>query len=251
MDDPLFIAIVIGTFLLAGTVKGVIGMGLPTVGLGLLAVATDLSVAMAVMIAPSLVTNLMQAATGGQFRQILRMHWPFLTAAIACIWIGGLALGHVDLQLLSGVLGLSLVVYAGAALSGLRLRISARQRLTAGVPLGAVNGVITGMTGSFIVPSVMYLQASGLSRDALVQAMGIVFLVSTLTLALVLRQNAFLTDALGLTSLVAVVPAIAGMYLGQKIRHRLSETAFRRTFLGATLGLGLYLALRAGIALIA
>lgn len=245
MTDPTFIAIVVATFLLAGLVKGVIGMGLPTVALGVLAVTTDLSVAMALMIAPSLVTNLMQAATGGHLRAILRDHWVFLASALAGIWIGALALTRVDLSLLSGVLGASLIIYAGVGLLGVRLAIPARARTAVAIPLGALNGAITGMTGSFIVPSVMYLQASGLGRDALVQAMGIVFLTSTVMLAIVLRQNAFLSDTLGLTSLAAVVPAIAGMLAGQAIRHRLAEATFRKVFLGSTLALGSYLTIRA------
>ncbi|MEM7061418.1 MAG: sulfite exporter TauE/SafE family protein [Pseudomonadota bacterium] len=245
MTDPALIVIVVATFLLAGLVKGVIGMGLPTVALGVLAVATDLSIAMALMIAPSLVTNLMQAITGGHLRAILRDHWLFLLSALACIWVGGLALNRVDLGLLSGVLGLSLVIYAAAGLLGVRLAISPRP--LAALPFGALNGVLTGMTGSFIVPSVMYLQASGLGRDALVQAMGVVFLASTVMLAIVLRQNTFLTDELGITSLAAILPAVAGMYLGQLVRHQLSETMFRRIFLLSTLALGGYLTVRAGL----
>jgi len=171
----------------------------------------------------------------------------FLVSAVICIWVGALALTRVDLGALSGVLGLSLVVYALVGLLGVRLTIPEKARTAMALPAGALNGVITGMTGSFIVPSVMYLQASGLGRDALVQAMGVVFLTSTVMLAVVLRQNAFLTDALGITSLAAILPAVGGMYLGQAIRHRLSEAAFRRVFLGSTLVLGGYLVLRAGL----
>ena len=51
MPDSLAIAVIAGTFLFAGAVKGVIGLGLPTVSLGLLTAALDLRTAMALLIA--------------------------------------------------------------------------------------------------------------------------------------------------------------------------------------------------------
>lgn len=245
ITDPLALVLMAAVFVLAGLVKGVIGMGLPTVVLGLMTVMTDLAAAMALMLAPSLVTNLWQALSGGHLRAILRGQWLFLAAAVLGIGVGALALTRVDLALLSGLLGLLLAIYGAIGLGGVRLHVPRQRQPWAGGVVGAVNGVLTGMTGSFIVPGVMYLQACGLSRDALVQAMGVLFLVSTASLAVALRQNAFLTDALAVASGLAVLPALAGMALGQRIRHSLSEAAFRRVFLISTVILGLYLAARA------
>lgn len=242
MWDGLTIAIILGTFVLAGLVKGVIGMGLPTVALGLLAAAIDLKVAIALMIGPSLVTNVVQAATGGQLLLILRTIWPFLLMAVGFIWVGAIALTSFDLSLLSGILGLLLVIYGTLGLLGWRPTISPERRHHWGIPLGILNGSFTGMTGSFIVPSVMYLQALGLGRDTLVQAMGVVFLVSTASLAIALRGNAFLTNDLAVASAAAVLPALGGMFLGQYLRTRLSEVTFRRVFLISTVIVGLFIA---------
>ena len=97
------------------------------------------------------------------------------------------------------------------------------------------------MTGSFVVPGVMFLQAIGLSRDLLVQAMGMLFTASTLALALALQGNSLLTAQLGIASAIALIPAILGMVLGQCIRRNLSEQLFRRVFFIAILCLGLYI----------
>ncbi|NQV61338.1 MAG: TSUP family transporter, partial [Alphaproteobacteria bacterium] len=101
MFDPLTILVVLATFLLAGTVKGVIGLGLPTISLALLTVAIDLPSAMALLLLPSFVTNLWQAVVGGAGRAILRRLWPFLLMATVTIWLGAMALTRVDLSLLS------------------------------------------------------------------------------------------------------------------------------------------------------
>lgn len=243
-DLPTSLAIA-ATFLLAGTVKGVIGMGLPPISLALLTVALGLPQAMALMIVPSLVTNLWQAATGGNGLLILRRTWPFLLMAGATVWIGAMALSRVDLSLLAALLGLLLAIYGAIGLGGIRVAIAPRHERWAGAATGAVNGVLAGMTGSFAVPGVMYLQAIGLPRDQLVQAMGMLFSISTLALAIALHGSALLGAAEGLVSAAAVAPALAGMVIGRQVRRRLSEGAFRRLFFASMLLLGGYIVVRA------
>ena len=240
MLDPTTLLVIV-TFLIAGTVKGVIGLGLPTVSLALLTVAIDLPTAMALLLVPSFVTNLWQALVGGNARLILRRLWPFLLLATVTIWIGASALNRVNLSLLSALLGALLMAYAGANLGGLRLTISPRHELWAGPLLGLVNGVLTGMTGSFVVPGVMFLQAIGLMREVLIQAMGMLFALSTLALALALQRNALLTIEHGLLSVIALLPAILGMLFGRWIRQGISELLFRKLFFLSLLVLGTYI----------
>lgn len=249
MFEPHILLVVIATFGLAGVVKGVIGLGLPTVSLALLAIALDLPAAMALLIVPSLLTNLWQACVGGHAAILLRRLWPFLLTATATVWIGATALTRVDLDLLSALLGLLLVIYAVVNLAGIRPAIGARAESWAGPLCGAVNGVLTGMTGSFVVPGVMYLQAIGLPRDLLVQAMGLLFTASTIALAAALGGNGLLDANLGAISALATIPAVIGMVFGRRIRAGLSEPAFRRVFFLALLVLGIYIVLNAGLGL--
>ena len=241
MSDTATLLAILATFALAGTVKGVIGLGLPTVCLGLLAVAIDLPSAMALLLVPSFVTNFWQGAVGGNGTIIVRRIWPFLLMATVTVWLGANALTRVDLSLLTGLLGLLLVTYAVVSLAGLRLTVPARQEIWVGPLIGTANGVLTGMTGSFVVPGVMFLQALGLPRDMLIQAMGMLFTVSTLALGVALQGNNLLTVELGALSFAGLIPAIGGMILGQRIRQRLSEQLFRRVFFLALLVLGGYI----------
>lgn len=241
MFDPFFIAAVAVTFVVAGCIKGVVGLGLPTVSLALLTATIGLQPAMALLLAPSLVTNLWQAAVGGHGRAILARIWPFLLAAIAAIWIGAQALRLVDIAFLSALLGALLVVYAAIGLSRPTIDIPRRWEAWAGPLAGAANGVLTGMTGSFVVPGVIYLQAIGLPRDMLIQAMGMLFAVSTIGLALALGEQRLLTAELTTMSLIAIIPALAGMALGQRLRRRIAEARFRQVLLTALAALGLFI----------
>ncbi len=232
-------------FLLAGTVKGVIGLGLPSVSLALLSLLLDLPTAMAILLAPALLTNIWQAFTGGNGVNIVRRTWPFLLTACTTVWLGAMALSRLDLSLLSALLGLLLFTYAAISLSGVRISVSPGGERWAGPLLGSINGVFTGMTGSFVVPGVMYLQAIGLPRDMLIQAMGMLFSVSALALGIALQQNNFLSTEQGYLSIAATLPAIIGMAFGQRIRKRLPEQTFRKVFFIALLALGAYIVVNA------
>lgn len=241
MPDSVTLAAIAGVFLLAGLVKGALGFGLPTIVLALLTLVLGLPQAMALMLVPTFVANLWQALAGGQLLALLARIWPFLLAAGATVWLGALALTRVDLHLLSALLGLVLMVYAVVSLGGLRLSLTARQEAWAGPLIGTVNGVLGGMTGSYVVPGIMFLQAIGLPRDLLIQALGMLFLVSTLVLGVALGGNGFLSLELGLTSTAALVPTLVGMALGQALRRRLPERRFRQVFFVGLLLLGGYI----------
>ena len=241
MYDTMTIAAIASTFLLAGTVKGVIGLGLPTVSLAILTVLIDIPSAMALLLVPSFVTNFYQALVGGHGLMILRRLWPFMLMATATVWLGATALTRIDLSLLSTLLGLSITTYGAISLAGVRLAVTGSREVWLGPVAGAVNGILTGMTGSFVVPGVMFLQAIGLARDQLVQAMGILFTLSTLALGVVLEANSLLTLDQGQMSAAALVPALVGMVVGQRIRQLLSERLFRRVVFTALLFLGLYI----------
>jgi len=245
MLDPLVLAAIAGTFLLAGFVKGVVGFGLPTVALALLTVTVGLPQAMALMLVPAFVSNVWQSVAGGGSQQVLRRIWPFLLAAAATIFIGALALTRIEVRWLSALLGVVLIVYALVSLAGLRLSLTTQQAVWAGPLIGAANGVLTGMTGSYVVPGVLFLQGIGLPRDQLIQAMGMLFLVSTLALGAALGGNGLLEAEHGLLSAAALAPALLGMALGQALRRKLPEPMFRKVFFAALLALGAYIVARA------
>ncbi|MCV4342701.1 sulfite exporter TauE/SafE family protein [Pseudomonas capsici] len=234
-------ALVIGTFLLAGTVKGVIGLGLPTVAMGLLGLAMLPAQAAALLIIPSTVTNIWQLATGGHLRSLLRRLWPLLSLIVVGTCLGSFWLGISGGHSMTRALGAALLLYA---LSGLFLptfRVSGRTERWLGPACGFLTGIITSATGVFVIPAVPYLQALGLERNQLVQALGLSFTVSTLALAVGLLWNGSLGGGELGASLLALIPALIGMQLGQWLRQRISAPMFRRVFFVGMGALGLHL----------
>jgi uncharacterized membrane protein YfcA len=233
--------LVLATFMLAGTVKGVIGLGMPTVAMGLLGLAMAPAQAAALLIVPSTVTNLWQLGFGGHLRGLLRRLWPLLLAVFVGSLFGSFWLGINAGPWVAHALGGALLVYA---LTGLLLpswHLPPRYEGWLGPLCGLLNGVVTAATGVFVIPAVPYLQALGLQRDQLVQALGLSFTVSTLALALGLYWHAELgATELGASTLV-LLPALLGMLFGQWLRQRISALVFKRVFFSGLALLGAHL----------
>ncbi|MBC8994917.1 sulfite exporter TauE/SafE family protein [Pseudomonas sp. N40(2020)] len=227
--------LVIATFVLAGLVKGVIGLGLPTVAMGLLGLAMAPSQAAALLIIPATLTNLWQLAFGGHLKGLIERLWPmllmiFLGTGVGTLWIG-MAGGHW----VGRGLGAALLLYALSGLFLPTLHIKPRHEPWLGPVCGVITGVITSATGVFVIPAVPYMQALNLSRDELVQALGLSFTVSTLALAAGLLWRGALGGGELSASLLAFIPAVLGMLLGQWLRQRISAVLFKRVFF---IGLG-------------
>jgi uncharacterized membrane protein YfcA len=230
--------LVILTFLLAGMIKGVIGLGLPTIAMGLLGLAMAPAQAAALLIIPATLTNVWQLAFGGHLRGLIKRLWPMLLAIFIGTGAGTLWIGMAGGHWVARGLGAALLVYA---LSGLFLptfRVEGRTERWLGPLCGVLTGVITSATGVFVIPAVPYLHTLGLSKDELVQALGLSFTVSTLALAL--AAGLFWRGALGggelSASMLALIPAVLGLLLGQWLRQRISAVLFKHVFF---IGLGL------------
>jgi uncharacterized protein len=243
--NPEQLAIIAAIFLLAGMVKGVVGLGLPTISLALLTVTFGLKGAMVMMIVPSFSTNVWQAVSGGAFVALMRRFWLLLVLTCISIWFGAKFLAIADTRLLSGLLGLVTFIYALIGLMTPQMPNALPYERLASPLVGLVNGAITGLTGSSVMPGVPYLQALQMPRDEMIQAMGMLFSVSALALGVAMAGENLVPRALGMASLVGLVPAFGGMWLGLKVRKRISQTQFRRVLFVSLLVLGVYITVRA------
>ena len=249
MSDPLLIFIA-AAFLFAGFIKGVIGLGLPTVSMGLLAVTMQPSHALAIVIVPAVVTNIWQTFVGPYLRDIVRRLWPLMAGTVVGIWLNAGMLTGPHARYGSIVLGVLLVTYAIVGLSRFSFTVAPRHEKWIGGIVGLLTGVVSAATGVQVIPSMPYMQAIGMEKDELVQALGVFFTVATVALAFSLTSAGLLSAATALPGAVAMGAAFAGMFVGQLVRSRMQPEAFRRWFLIAMILLGLYLAASAVVHLL-
>jgi uncharacterized protein len=243
--QPLPFAVAALTFLLAGLVKGVIGLGLPTVSMGLLSLVMAPAKAASLLIVPSFVTNIWQLAAGPSFMRLAIRLWRMLAAVVLGTLAGtGLLTGSHAGQA-AVALGLMLMLYAGLGLTSMRFAVAPTAEWWLGPLIGALTGLVTAATGVFVIPAVPYLGALNLDKEDMIQALGLSFTVSTIALAASLvAGGAFALGEIG-ASTAALAPALVGLAAGGAVRGRFSERTFRRVFFGGLLVLGVHLASRA------
>ena len=103
---PELLWLALGVFLLAGIIKGLIGIGLPTAAVGILSQVIDPRVAIALMVFPSLISNAWQVWRMGGLAGALRRYWVFLVMLCGMILAWSvLVTGSVPTETLMLVLG--------------------------------------------------------------------------------------------------------------------------------------------------
>lgn len=239
------LAAVAAIYVLAGAVKGAIGLGLPTVSMALLSIWLPVEQAAAILVLPAFLTNVWQSLAGGALKALLIRLWPLLV----CLVVGTLMTASIMTSgnnALSGAfLGAILAAYAGLVLAGYQFTVSKHAEPILGPAAGLTTGLISGATGIFVVPVAPYLQALNLGKDELVQAIGMAALTASTALALGLGLNGSLEINVVTPGAIATVAAFGGMFLGQALRDRVSVDVFRRWVLIGLIALGVAMIVRA------
>lgn len=223
------VSLIAVTFFLAGIVKGVTGMGLPTVAMGVLGTIMPSVTAASLLIVPSFVTNIWQLFRGPSFYAVVSRLWTVALGIAIGTLVASRFLTTANPKWTSVALGAALTLYAASGLL-LKLPMSIPPHVERWMSpvAGLATGVVTGGTGVFVIPAVPYIQMLGLNKDDLIQALGLSFTVATVALAAALSQGGAFKLGNVVASAFAVVPALLGMWVGQVIRHRISPSTFRR-----------------------
>jgi uncharacterized membrane protein YfcA len=234
------ILLALAVFLVAGVVKGLVGMGLPTITIALTSLVLPLSDTIALIALPTIFTNVWQAAVGGNFRAIVRRQWPLIVPLAVTLYLTMWLIGRKAPDWAFLVLAAVLIGYSLLGLFRIRLHIHADLEKPLAPVIGVVSGFVAGLVGVPVIPLMPYLQGLDIKPSELVQTLGVVLCATSLALTVSLLGFGMLDRAHALVSAVAVVPAIAGMFVGTKIRLRLSVEQFRLAVLWALLLTGLY-----------
>ena len=234
------IAFGLAVFLLAGTVKGLVGLGLPTIVIALTTLMLPLTESIALIALPTIFTNLWQAVVGGQLRKILRRQWPLIVPLAISLYVTMWLVGQKGPNWAFLVLAIVLIVYSGLGLLRIRLHIHADLERPLAPLIGVVSGFVAGLVGVPIIPLMPYLQGLDVKPSELVQTLGVVLCATSLTLTSSLLFFGLLDGPRAVVSAVAVVPAMAGMWVGQQVRLRLSVEQFRLAVFWALLLTGVY-----------
>lgn len=238
--DALFLA-ALAVFLLAGTVKGTVGLGLPATAVSILAQFQDPRVAIALVVFPIILSNLWQVIRSGQARQTLGRFWPLAVTMMVVIWAVSRHSDRVSNESLLLILGSVIVLFALSSLIAHPPALPPKLDRPAQVVAGVAAGILGGLTAIWAPPLVIYFLSLRLPKDAFVAASGLLLLLGSLPLMVGYWQQGLLTGPLALTSAAMVVPTLLGFTLGEAIRRKMDGARFQKLVLLLFLIMGLKL----------
>lgn len=231
MSEPPILGLIAISFLIAGTVKGAVGMGLPTAAMGLMTLALDPRTAISLILMPMLLSNAWQVYRSGDTLRAMRSYLPLALALMIGVGVTVSLSGSAPDRLLLAMLGVSLLVFVAVNASRWAPRITAAQDRPAQIVTGGIAGIMGGLTSVWAPPMAVYLAARQVDKNEFVRASGLLIFLGSLPLALGYMRQGFLTRELALVSLVMLIPTFAGFAFGERLRSRFSETGFRRMLL--------------------
>ncbi len=243
--DGQTIALILLIFLVAGTLKGVLGFGLPIITMSFLPfiIPVEQAIVLSAVVQPA--TNLFQLASAGGVGAAIRIAMPVLITLVPGVFLGAWYLTSLDGNSLLMMVGLTIIVFSMLNLLGFGVEIAEKNRFSAGLGLGAVAGVVGALTSLNGWAFIMYLVGTGVERTAFRSAIALLFLIS----GLLISSSFWVLGLLDLTLLTigaaTLCAAFPGMWLGNILGTKLPAELFRKILLIALVGIGMMLIFQA------
>ncbi|MDP1669350.1 sulfite exporter TauE/SafE family protein [Phaeovulum sp.] len=228
--EPWALALALAVTGFAGFVKGAVGFAMPMIMMSAFGSFLSAETALALLILPTVVTNIAQA-----FRQGWRAAWDsvqkyrlHIAMLVIFIPISAQFVRFIPQGWMYGLLGVPIVGFAALQLAGRSLAISIRHQRRAEAGLGIIGGLYGGISGIWGPPLLVYLLSTGAGKEETVRVQGVVFLISAVMLLGAHLASGVLNALTLPVSALMMVPAMVGMWLGFRLQDRLNPARFRR-----------------------
>ncbi len=224
---PGLIALLAVSLVIAGLVKGVIGVGMPIVAFPMLSMLVDVQTAVMLLSMPLVLSNIPQALEGGFVGKTLWSLAPVLAGMMPGTWIGVAVLLNADPAVAKTVAGASVILVAALTLLAPKLQIEQRMIGPVGLGAGFCGGLLGGIAALSGPLVFIFLLAKGLNGKAFTKEASMFLLVSSVVLASALTSSRQFDWHDVLISSLATAPVVAGMLVGQKLRDAVPADAFK------------------------
>lgn len=244
MDTHILI-VVYATFFAAAFIKGLTGLGFVSSCIPVIAIFMKLEEAIPLVVLPSISSNVIMIYQTGRLRQSVRRFWLLYISAFPGIYTGVVLLNSAGNYAAKLILGVISILYSLLLLLRIDISIPEEKERILSVPVGLTNGFLNGFTGTQVIPMLPYLLSLRLDRDGLINAINLGFTLSIMVLIIIFGRFNLLTKEIIAVSLIGIIPIVAGIYLGGKLRHKISEERFRIAVLIILIFIGINLIINA------
>ena len=221
----------------SGIVKGAIGFALPLLFLGGLSVVMPVKDVVALIAFPAIVTSFLQAQRNGaraffeSLREFWLLHIILFVSTFYCTRLV-VALPQKSLFLILGTGAFTLALLLTFKFPG---KIPHGWRRILEVPYALVAGFFGGLSGFWGTVLLTYFLALRLPKEKFVRTTGVTWLVASIPYVAGHIENGVLSLKLAAWSALALIPTLAGMWIGRRIQDRLNPAVFRRLVLAVLL----------------
>jgi len=246
MDTIDYIFIIIA-YVVAAVIKGITGIGFSTSCLPIMALRLDLTVAIPLVIIPSIVSNVAIMIQTGGFCEAVKRFWPLYASSVPGLLTGLAILVSINPDVAKVILGFVLITYTLWALTGTPLPLPERWERILKMPVGFLTGFINGVTGSQVLPVLPYLMSLNIKKDFFIQSINLSFTLSSLILLFTMSQLDYLARDAFLTAVAGLIPLLLIVYICGKVRQNLPGKLYRKLVLFFLLVMGFILTLKSVI----
>lgn len=237
--SELFLLVIVVTYLVAGLIKGTLGIGFPTAAIALTATVVDARTAIATVIIPMCLINAWQIYRSGHLLEVLLRNWRMVITMVIAIAVFSVISVDVPIRWLTLMLGVVTSVFAILSLWRSPPPIPARFDNIAQLITGAISGVIGGLAGIWAPPIIAYLSSRRVSNTEFVQTVGVLLFIGSTILLWGYVRNGMVNSDNALFSTFLLLPAIAGFAIGEQLRKKIASDTFQKLVLLFFLILGL------------
>jgi uncharacterized protein len=237
-EQASIIAAVVCSLIVAGLLKGIIGVGMPIVALPLLALFIDIKSAAMLLSIPLIFSNVPQALEGGKTGRCLMQLMPVFVGMIPGLFLGVRLLLALDANIAKIIAGLVLMCVGGVTLLAPKLQLQSRLVLPAGITFGFFGGILGGiaaMPGPLVF---VFLLAKGLRGKAFTKEASLYLVISASLLAILLTGSSPFGWLDVSVSTAAILPVVLGMHAGQHMRDKIAPETFKTLVLIAVVAAG-------------
>ena len=238
VEQASIMAAVVCSLIVAGLLKGTIGVGMPVVALPLLSLFIDIKSAAMLLSVPLIFSNLPQALEGGKTGRSLLQLTPVLLGMIPGLFIGVRILLALDANVAKIIAGLALIGAGLVTLLAPRLQLPSRMVFPAGITFGFCGGILGGIAAMAGPLVFIFLLAKGLHGKAFTKEASLYLVVSSGVLAIFLTASRQFSWLDVLVSMAAMLPVALGMVAGQHLRDKIAPETFRKLVLIAVIAAG-------------
>jgi len=228
--DYLILIQIIIIFFAGGIVKGLIGVGLPTVTLTFLSFVFDIKEAISIILIPVIITNLYQMINGKYLKQIINDTKVFQISALIFIFPGFYFLLIFKSNTVLIILALILIYNSALGLIKYEIKFKNFKSNYYQLSIGSLTGIVTGITGIYTMPFIFLIQSLKYKKNKIIQLMGLTFFIFSSAQFLLFSLSDLINTKVLILSSVACVPIFLGVYLGTHLRENISETLFKLLF---------------------